>query len=582
MAKRDSMRARSCAAALLLATAPALGVIDTLSTVVDAATATDGASLAAFAYDPSLDRLFVTSFGASASLRMVENVGGSQVATRMVSEAQWNLFYRNGNPNISVGTPQAGGFLLNPMTIGTGSTAIAAYSRAWLVDGIRVPSSGTDPAQSMRLYQYNLQMVQPNPNPGTIPGSPPYYDGRDVFTTITTLADLNAGAGQAPTNTTSNISRQFAWSSDGQSIYFNDTSNQVGGIWRADPSTGAATRLLASGDINTEPAVGQASPGVDRIFFRGTSATGNTADGVDYIDYDGTSAGAPATLISGLSVRDFLETAAETMQVTAMASDPVDGSLYICVQGGSATAGTQRRAILRYDALGRLSKVVSHRERDLEFTGVVGTSPTPNSNTFRMQPRRISYAPAEGVAAFDVTQILYAELSPLNFIAGALVFSPGDFDRDNVVDLADAQALGAALTPRGQLISNDANYRYDITGNDVVDWKDVKTLQQFLPELADGDANFDGVVDVSDLGVLATNWQGAGATWREADFSGDDLVDVTDLGVLATNWQFGAPGPAAPGSFAAAAASVGLASVPEPAFASGAIGLVLLGARRRR
>lgn len=55
----------------------------------------------------------------------------------------------------------------------------------------------------------------------------------------------------------------------------------------------------------------------------------------------------------------------------------------------------------------------------------------------------------------------------------------------------------------------------------------------FLP----GDANGDGSVDVSDLGILATNYGGtSGFWWSEGDFTRDSDVDVSDLGILATNY----------------------------------------------
>jgi hypothetical protein len=53
-----------------------------------------------------------------------------------------------------------------------------------------------------------------------------------------------------------------------------------------------------------------------------------------------------------------------------------------------------------------------------------------------------------------------------------------------------------------------------------------------------GDAAYDGVVDVGDLGILAGNW---GSTDEDldfwtADFNHDGIVDVGDLGILAGNW----------------------------------------------
>jgi len=50
---------------------------------------------------------------------------------------------------------------------------------------------------------------------------------------------------------------------------------------------------------------------------------------------------------------------------------------------------------------------------------------------------------------------------------------------------------------------------------------------------------------VTDLGILATNWQGLGKSFSQGDFNYDGRVDVTDLGILATSWQKSLPPPAA-------------------------------------
>jgi hypothetical protein len=57
-----------------------------------------------------------------------------------------------------------------------------------------------------------------------------------------------------------------------------------------------------------------------------------------------------------------------------------------------------------------------------------------------------------------------------------------------------------------------------------------------------GDASLDGKVDIADLGIVGTNWQGTGKSWEQGDFNGDGIVDIIDLGIVGTNWQFGAGG----------------------------------------
>ena len=71
----------------------------------------------------------------------------------------------------------------------------------------------------------------------------------------------------------------------------------------------------------------------------------------------------------------------------------------------------------------------------------------------------------------------------------------------------------------------------------VAHWNAVEFLDKGLAAELPGDANGDGYVDVSDLGILATNYgAGGGFGWGDADFTGDGFVDVSDLGILATNY----------------------------------------------
>ena len=93
-----------------------------------------------------------------------------------------------------------------------------------------------------------------------------------------------------------------------------------------------------------------------------------------------------------------------------------------------------------------------------------------------------------------------------------------------------------------------------------------------LREIPSGvsDFNYDGVVDVADLGILGANFGRSGMAFDQGDFSGDGIVDVWDLGILGANWS--------------ASQITGNMSVlvPEPAILSHLAMMVLLVGYRRR
>ena len=87
---------------------------------------------------------------------------------------------------------------------------------------------------------------------------------------------------------------------------------------------------------------------------------------------------------------------------------------------------------------------------------------------------------------------------------------------------------------------------------------------------APGDANFDGIVDVADLGILGANFNAADMQWDTGDFNLDNMTDVADLGILGANWS------------ASQTTGNGSALVPEPTTLSLlAVSVMMVGRRRR-
>ncbi len=562
---RRSLVLFAAASATLMAN-QSFGQVDTLQLVIEKVNTipSTGGAFQTFGYDTDNDRAFtVNANGAQQVIRMISNVGGTQTVQDQINQTAWLMFAKSGHTEYSGGGAFPGGFMLNPKPVP--ALGAAANSFMVIIDQSSLIKTPADaPELTHRIYRYNLAQDTNG-------------DAREEMTPLVTLGQLQTAAGVAATVTGNTILRQGAWSGDGQSIYWNDsitTAGGLGGIWTVPVAGGAPVRVLAATDINTEPAVTTAGT-VDSIYFRGGGSTANDG-GIDKITYDGSTAGTRQVALSAAGLADFLEVTSGTPNVATMTSDDA-GNIYFCDSVSAVTGHTDHRGIYRVDPLGRLSKVVGYGERQAFFGG------TPQGLSYRMQPRTVSYG--SGSTAFNVTQILYAELSTLGLVAGAYAFEPGDFNRDNVVNQADVDLFKTKITTHATIVAAAAaDLRFDMNGSNTIDWKDIKVFQQFDSNLYDGDANMDGAVDITDLGTLATNWQTGGQSWLGADFTGDDFVDISDLGILATNWQLGVPAGASIGSFDAALASVGLSgvAVPEPASMSMLVLLAGAAARRRR
>ncbi len=129
---------------------------------------------------------------------------------------------------------------------------------------------------------------------------------------------------------------------------------------------------------------------------------------------------------------------------------------------------------------------------------------------------------------------------------------PGDFNNDGFVDDLDIDMLGAAI------LGGSVDPLYDIStdgttggSGDGIDLLDLDYLIRFLVETSMGvgttgteygDFDLNGLINTTDLTVLATNY-GAGALWSEGNANPhlDLVINTTDLTILGTYFGFIAP-----------------------------------------
>ena len=156
----------------------------------------------------------------------------------------------------------------------------------------------------------------------------------------------------------------------------------------------------------------------------------------------------------------------------------------------------------------------------------------------------------DATATFDLTDLCFGGM---NMFDGA--------DRDSYLDgqMTDLRVYAEALSAAEIALLADS----DFATNPV-----AILLAQYYPiSKIPGDANNDGVVDGSDVTILAGNWQkgvsdGQTASWADGDFNGDGQVDGSDVTILAGNWQYGV--------------DAATASVPEPSTVA-MLAIILLG-----
>ncbi len=141
-----------------------------------------------------------------------------------------------------------------------------------------------------------------------------------------------------------------------------------------------------------------------------------------------------------------------------------------------------------------------------------------------------------------------ANVASASLLAGDLVLqnlTTGQFIDCGASSTASFDLPTCSATWAFSTMLPDGNYRATLPAGSVSDAAGNPLISDYSFEFfaLAGDANHDRTVDITDLGILATNWQGSGKTFAQGDFNYDGIVDISDLGILATNWQKSIPAP---------------------------------------
>jgi hypothetical protein len=151
------------------------------------------------------------------------------------------------------------------------------------------------------------------------------------------------------------------------------------------------------------------------------------------------------------------------------------------------------------------------------------------------------------------------------------------------LDLGNNELIALATVTQIRTLLSDGQLRStSLDSSHALGYADIGAGKTEVRYTLVGDANLSGMVDVGDLGALATFYGlTSGAIWSQGDFNNDGKVYVGDLGSLATYYGNSLAGGPSAGEVAAPVASA--AAVPEPSMFAPLVGLAsFIIARKRR
>ncbi|HSV15038.1 MAG TPA: PEP-CTERM sorting domain-containing protein, partial [Tepidisphaeraceae bacterium] len=398
-----------------------------------------------------------------------------------------------------------------------------------------------------------------------------------------------------------------------------DTVVDSGTMQLNNSAAATGTIFIGNGGSTATPAT--LNVGLSGLNIPNTIQTNIDAGGASNIrTIAGTYASGSSTISGPINVNGGLTigatNAAATLAVTGAIADGADGSAGI---SHNVTINGGGNVLLSAANTYTGNTTVSSGTMTVDTTGslaspnvTVASGATMNVNGALAPSANVT---ANGLAVFagnhTANATLPIPLGTLNIGAGGIVrladsdfaarpsvMQPGSLtiDAAGKLDVMNNEVVfpgtaGGALTmiQAGQIVSTEspadpskALGYIDLSGADAGKVEVRYTLK--------GDTNLDGIVNVGDLGALATNYNiTGGMSWANGDFTQDGTVNVADLGALATNYNNHLANGAASGAVAQSLAIVasgggGATAVPEPGALSlvGLLASSLLTRRRAR
>jgi autotransporter-associated beta strand protein len=416
-----------------------------------------------------------------------------------------------------------------------------------------------DPTTVQPDYNTGKSGDPANPNPGALFGAYGQADWNDVLSTALTEQSLrdaydayratHPSAPALPTASNDNLGRQFAWASNGQSLYVVDSGTVGGGVYKISATQGTATLIYSEpetlgSNVIAEPAVvptsahnfGAGFGAGDQILIDGSPAGGNDG-GISYIVDTGAAVSTPQVLLSGAKLRNYAELA--TSNISSIAADS-SGNVYFYETGSYA--------LHKLDTQGRLS-VVLNKAQIYEVSQSHDGTRDDGGGLLRLQVRE------------DSTGTWVTWRGDNSYIGAVRVFDTGDFNHDGSITQSDRDFFitqynktfhgnaplavgtnGATINDYVAYISADVNgtSKPIKNGNGALEaasvtYKDLLTLDQFIAHRT-GDFNWDGTaLNGGDWSIFGGHYNHAPSefgftnySWFDGDVTFDGVVNEND------------------------------------------------------